>query len=188
LKRGGVFIDVGAYHGYFTKYACKLVSRKEGIVIAVEPDPDNYAVLRQSVPEGTKLVKAAIWINDGTAELRKGYSASTLTPLELHLERGLLLNNWITVKTLRLDTLIRQFNLMQVDLVKMDVEGAEFQILTDPKVDLAQIKAMMVEIHYPFTSHQSRAILASLKNKGFKLIPYFMPGEEARYHLYAFRP
>jgi len=45
LKNGGVFIDVGAYLGFFSNYAHKLVRKKGGLVIAVEPDPYNYIIL-----------------------------------------------------------------------------------------------------------------------------------------------
>ena len=39
LKNGGVFIDVGAYLGFFSNYAYKLVRKKGGLIIAVESDP-----------------------------------------------------------------------------------------------------------------------------------------------------
>ena len=105
----------------------------------------------------------------------------------LHEERKLLSDEWITVDGIRLDTLIKQFALNSVDLVKTDIEGAEYHILTDPDLDLAQVKAMIIEVHYPFTSPQNKAIISSLKSKGFQLYPFLGP-DKLRYHLYAIKP
>ena len=198
LKDGGVFIDVGAYVGVFSEYAYRLIRKKTGLVVAVEPDPDNYSVLRALIPEEVKLVNAAIWIENGFVKLRKGAprhirrypfskkvsDSSTLVPQPFHEERGLLSNEFIDVRSIRLDTLIRQLNLTQVDLIKMDIEGAELYILTDPNLDLTLVKAMIIEVHYPFASPQSKAIASSLRGKSFQLYPIFGL-DKLRYHLYA---
>jgi len=110
-----------------------------------------------------------------------------LVSTPLHEERKLLSDEWITVDGIRLDTLIKQFALNSVDLVKTDIEGAEYHILTDPDLDLAQVKAMIIEVHYPFTSPQNKAIISSLKSKGFQLYPFLGP-DKLRYHLYAIKP
>ena len=199
LRNGGVFIDVGAYLGYFSNYAYQLVRRKGGLVIAVEPDPENHSVLlRERVSNEIEVVNAAIWVKDGTVNLRRGKSrhsarhlsservsdSSTLVITQHHKERNLLSNELVSVNSIRLDTLIKQFNLRQVDLVKMDIEGAEYYVLTDPGLDLSKVKAMVVEVHYSFTSPQSKTIISSLKSKGFKLYPFFIQ-DKRRYHLYA---
>lgn len=43
-RMGNVVIDVGAHIGIFTLKSSKLVGEK-GIVIAIEPDPNNYRML-----------------------------------------------------------------------------------------------------------------------------------------------
>jgi len=200
LKNGGVFIDVGAYLGFFSNYAYKLVRKKGGLIIAIEPDPYNYAILCEQVPKDVKIVNAAIWTENKALKFRLGAPKSTkhkisgrisdsgsLVSTPLHEERRLLSNECIIVDGIRLDTLIRQFGLNSVDLVKVDIEGAEYHILTDPDLDLAPVKAMIIEVHYPFTSPQNKAIISSLKGKGFQLYPFLGP-DKLRYHLYATKP
>jgi len=194
LKNGGVFIDVGAYLGFFSNYAYKLVRKKGGLIIAVEPDPYNYAILCEQVPKDVKIVNAAIWTENKALKFRLGAPKSTkhkisgrisdsgsLVSTPLHEERRLLSNECIIVDGIRLDTLIRQFGLNSVDLVKVDIEGAEYHILTDPDLDLAPVKAMIIEVHYPFTSPQNKAIISSLKGKGFQLYPFLGP-DKLCYH------
>jgi hypothetical protein len=110
--------------------------------------------------------------------------SSSLVSTPLHEERKLLSDEWVTVNGIRLDTLIKQLGVNSVDLVKMDIEGAEYHILTDPDLDLAHVKAMIIEVHYPFTSHQNKAIISSLKSKGFQLYP-LLGLDKLCYHLYA---
>jgi len=72
LKNGGVFIDIGAYLGFFSNYAYKLVRKKGGLIIAVEPDPYNYAILCEQVPKDVKIVDAAIWTQNKPLKFRLG--------------------------------------------------------------------------------------------------------------------
>jgi len=48
LCRGCVFIDVGAHVGRYALLASRLVGA-EGLVVAVEPVPENYAVLLDNI-------------------------------------------------------------------------------------------------------------------------------------------
>ncbi|MEM3406001.1 MAG: FkbM family methyltransferase [Candidatus Pacearchaeota archaeon] len=60
LKKGDIVIDAGAYIGLFTLYASKKVG-KNGLVIAYEPDPENYKNLLENIKlnkcKNVKLIK-----------------------------------------------------------------------------------------------------------------------------------
>ncbi len=48
LKKGDTFLDIGANIGYYSVIAASLVG-EEGLVIAYEPDPENFRLLRQNL-------------------------------------------------------------------------------------------------------------------------------------------
>lgn len=48
LRKGDVFIDVGAHIGKYTILVAKIVG-KEGLVIAIEPNPENYETLLENI-------------------------------------------------------------------------------------------------------------------------------------------
>ena len=93
----------------------------------------------------------------------------------------------LRVGTVRLDTLIKMFELEKVDLVKMDIEGAEYPVLTDPSLDLSRVENMIVEVHYSFGSRESREIMRALAKHGFKIVPLYPDITSRYYHLLACR-
>ena len=125
-----VFIDVGAHIGYYTMLVHKLVAEK---IIAIEPYPRVFRILNRAI-EANKL-ENIITIN------RAAYNKSNVT-LELHLstKSGLssIFSSYLpktrggtaSVKTITLDEVVRTLNLDKIDLVKIDVEGAESYVLS----------------------------------------------------------
>jgi predicted GNAT superfamily acetyltransferase len=69
----------------------------------------------------------------------------------------------------------------------MDIEGAEYIILTDPTLDLSVVENMIVEVHYNYRSKESRDIMRALVQKGFKIAPLYPDNTSWAYHLVAFR-
>jgi len=69
LKRGSVFVDVGANVGYYTLMASKLVG-PQGRVYSIEPIPSTVAILKSNVKinncSNIKVCNAAAWSSKGT--------------------------------------------------------------------------------------------------------------------------
>ena len=137
LKRGDLVFDVGANRGYFSILA-GLKVRPEGRVIAFEPNPVVHADLErhvqlnglQDVVECSRLaladeVRDSAEFFVSASPVNSGLSS--LTPAEEWLEQGgLSRSNTIQVRTETLDRLVESMRLQRrVDLLKMDVEGAE---------------------------------------------------------------
>ena len=104
-----------------------------------------------------------------------------------HDEWGLLSGESIFVKTIRLDTLIRRSGLEKVELVKTDIEGAEYPVLTDPTLDLSKVENIIVEVHYRYGSRESWEIMQALARRGFKIVPLYPEPNSNRFHLLACR-
>lgn len=145
LQKGDVFFDVGADAGLYSILAGKCLSNS-GSVVAFEPHP----IRRQSLYRNASRNKTPIEIRsealanvDGTAELN--YS------LDLHdspTNQGSN-DDSITVKTASGDRLINEGAIPGPDVMKIDVEGAELNVLLGLEEYLSEreCRLIYVEIH-----------------------------------------
>jgi len=189
------FIDIGAYVGWHTVTAYRILrKRKVFKIVAVEPDPNNYRQLEKDIGGfgGIWLVNEAVSVSDGEEiDFHRGTAGRIATGTVLKgvgYEIGVHLTGEIVrVRTVRLDTLIKRFGLERVDLIKMDIEGAEYPVLTDPSLDLSRVENMVVEVHYRYGSRESREIMRALAKHGFKIVPLYPDTTSRYYHLLACR-
>lgn len=140
-------IDIGAHIGGTTLYAAK-----KGITVyAIEPDPTNYKMLLKNI-ESNNLEDKVVSINEacGVEGIRKFYihgSNSGVAGLKGNPARAGV-HEEISVKVSTLDSLIEKYNIKHCDLLKIDCEGAEYEILfgLDPKY-FTIIDSIVLEVH-----------------------------------------
>lgn len=127
----GIFIDVGAHIG---KYTVKLARNSSNKVIAIEPEKNNFSFLEKNI--ALNKLKNTICINKGA------YSAMTKLPFYFSGKgegtHSILKQDenreeiFIPVDTL--DNIVSQFGILQkINLIKIDAEGAEFEVLKGAK-------------------------------------------------------
>lgn len=163
-KQGEVIIDVGAHIGAYTIRHAKIVG-KDGLVIALEPDPENFRLLNENVKlnklSNVVALRMAAYGSDGTSILyRKGSSEHSL--ISAHHEE---FNGEINVPTITFDTLVRKFDINGVDWVKIDVEGAELAVLEGASNVLRIIRNLVVEVWY----ENAEELLRMLRQEGYKI-------------------
>lgn len=137
LEPGMVFVDVGANAGAFSLAAAKLVGNS-GCVLAFEPGPNCFQLLCDSV-ERNKLgnlhvFDVALTNQIGEAVLFMHYGK------ENSLGLGAGDSDDITsymVKTTTLAAVCRQQNIDRIDVMKMDVEGAQ-QLVMEGGMELIE--------------------------------------------------
>jgi FkbM family methyltransferase len=130
LKEGETVLDLGAYAG-LTAYLFASAVGPTGRVIAVEPDPETYRVLsgnlervRSKAVGWIEPVQAAIWSERGTVKFcSEGNMGATTSS---HARRG---HEPVDVEAKTLQQLAEEYGLDRVDAVKMDVEGAEYDVI-----------------------------------------------------------
>ena len=130
LKPGDVFVDVGAHVGYYTLLAAKLVG-ESGKVIAVEPNPPTIVRLERDIALNPfrNIVVRKVACTDKETTL-KFFQA----PVENTGESSINKSNAregaeISVPGVPLDKIVQELGIKRVDLVKIDVEGAEMSVL-----------------------------------------------------------
>ncbi|WNZ27310.1 FkbM family methyltransferase [Leptolyngbya sp. NK1-12] len=132
LKPGMVFLDVGAYHGIYSVLAGRKVT-SSGQVYAFEPTPSHSRRiqhhLRLNQINNVKVETLALSNSDGHTEfyipVNGVMSVGSIKPSLS--SRGKLKPT--TVETIRLDNYVKQQALSRIDLIKVDVEGAELLFL-----------------------------------------------------------
>jgi len=129
LRPGDSFVDVGGNKGDFALLAAKIVGPR-GKVICVEPEPKNFGWITRSVQlngyENIQLCNVALSDHDGEAALHLGAKSGFHTLLSGAPERD---HGFVKVKTRTLDGLLRDSKIQSVNILKIDVEGAELQVL-----------------------------------------------------------
>ena len=120
LGRGAIVLDLGANTGDFAR---QIKSRWDARCVCVEANPDHCA---QSGDLGG-VINAAV----------AGYDAETEFLISTNAEASSLYErvqvprqNRIKIRALTLDSVMRQAAITSVSLVKMDIEGAEIDVLT----------------------------------------------------------
>jgi len=120
LKEGMTFVDIGAHVGLFTLPAAKWVG-KSGRVVAFEPHPDNFAMLSRNAKANNlhpELINAAVSNSAGSVKLH----ASTFNSGDHQIYHSAS-RKGIAVDCVKLDEFFSSND--RIDLIKMDVQGAE---------------------------------------------------------------
>src|SRR5262249_35927794 len=136
LREGDIFIDIGANMGIFTLLGAQCVG-KTGKVISVEPSTRDYSLLHKNIEDNelSNVIAVKLALSDyvGTAELKiaedKHRGHNTLGGFIY--DTVLLGTETVEVETL--PGLLAKLHVHKVDLIKLDTEGAEYNILNASK-------------------------------------------------------
>ena len=128
LRPGDTAVDVGAHVGYFTLMMARQVG-PQGKVFALEPDPQNYQLLKRNVERNgyrnVVLFPYAALDREETVRLyrsRENRGDNRLFPRR----KG---ESFVEVQGVRLDRLLPPQEVPSLRLVKVDVQGAEGRVL-----------------------------------------------------------
>jgi FkbM family methyltransferase len=155
-------IDAGANIGLSVLYFKRLLPQAR--VLAFEPDPQIFAYLERNVHAaaltGVELENRAVHTMNGTLSFhREGADAGRIRSLQCA-------SGVIGVAAVRLRDILDK----KVDMLKMDVEGAETDIILDCVGHLDKVERLFIEYH-SFTGDRQRLpeLLMALRETGFRL-------------------
>lgn len=157
LTRGSVVVDVGAFVGLFSMKAAVFAGR----VVAIEPSVANYRTLEHNITRNrfgnVELWRAALWSSAGTSFLIDSGTRS-------HLSR----EGGYAVVTTTLEEVVRRVG--RVDLLKMDIEGAEYETLSrSDEHTLNSIDKVAAEVHLNDDTEKQKLklLVEKLERSGF---------------------
>jgi FkbM family methyltransferase len=164
LDPGMTFVDVGAQIGYFSIIAAALVGAG-GAVYSFEPDPDCFSRLAANSCAYPWVTAHKSAVADRTGEItfyrspkqsESGWGAifSEKDSKRAQLSvRVCALDNWMSVEGIE-----------RIDVLKMDVEGAEYRVLEGAQAVVAKTRPMMwVEANEVCLSRDSKSVSSILQ-------------------------
>lgn len=192
LRSGMVVLDVGAHVGYYARLCSQHVG-SPGRVFAFEPHPRTFAVLQQNLAGlgNVMAVQAAVAETEGSAELYDylmmsasgslHYDPALIDLQKAHIQvsdvapriaRDFPVETF-TVRTLAIDTFLQQQGVQQIDLVKMDIEGAEIGALRGMRQTIQQSPRLTLIMEYnpqalKAFDFQPQDALAEVMSLGFR--------------------
>ncbi len=150
LRPGGTFVDIGANEGFFTVQAAKIVG-PAGRVLAVEPQGRLQEVIRKNLElnglKNVTLVRSAVSDRPGEAELHISPSTNTGSTGLSQSTRYRVPHEAVPVNTL--EAILERAGIQVVDLMKMDIEGFEYEAITGAEKLFRdkRVKALALETH-----------------------------------------
>lgn len=163
LPRNAVVVDLGANRGAFSN----AIRRKYGwTCYVVEPNPDLWQNIEED--EGLRKFNVAIGPTDGPVEfhLCANSECSSILPVP-----GEMTTATIEVQGVTLRTLMSRQGIPRIDLLKVDIEGAEiglFQSLADEEIQrIGQIAVEFHELVGQIGMDELHALVRRMQSLGF---------------------
>jgi FkbM family methyltransferase len=171
-KQGDIVVDIGAHMGRYTIIGAKRVGA-QGKVVAIEAHPGNFEMLNRNIK-----------LNQLTNVIPLNYAVySKETKIKLYLpevESGYTIYNtimsnrartedkFVEVNANTLDYILQSKGITDVNWIKIDVEGAEFEVLKGASNVLSKSKdiALLIEVH---GLDNYRPILEFVSSYNFKI-------------------
>jgi FkbM family methyltransferase len=143
LSGARTIVDVGANIGLLSYYARRQAPQAR--IIAIEADPDTFAILNSNLTDQrVECFHQAVSSTPGTLDF---YSSSTSGWSSLYPVMGAADGRKVSVRSEPLSTTLRACNIGFIDFLKVDVEGAEYDILLgDPPLWQTPIRHLVAEV------------------------------------------
>jgi FkbM family methyltransferase len=165
IPYGSLVVDVGANVGVFSLFA----ARRARKVYALEPASSNFSLLMKNVRlvQNIQPLQLACGARD-----REGLLDLSGLPVTFSLKTNSSESESVSV--ISLESLFARYDIAQCDFLKLDCEGAEFEIVLDsaPSV-LSRITRIVMEYHDHLSDgFAHRHLSEKLQSLGFKTTVY----------------
>jgi FkbM family methyltransferase len=147
-KRGMCAFDIGAHLGYYSLLLAKCVG-SVGRVVSFEASPQNFSTLQRNISannlNNVELVNLAVFSNCGTIGMSVSLEGTSSGDWSICRK---VKGDSIQVQTISLDQFC-EVNQVLPDFLKIDVEGAEYDVLIGGRETIGRSRpTMLIELHH----------------------------------------
>jgi FkbM family methyltransferase len=137
-----VVVDVGAHHGVYAVILGKIIKERKGRLIAIEPNPEAFEVLKENVRlnglEGTCICEQiALMDKPGLSGLKLFGTESSVAKRGADVE----------IQVTTLENIMDKHGIERLDLLLIDVEGAELPVLKGFPWNRMRPEKIFCELH-----------------------------------------
>lgn len=178
VKYPKVIIDIGANIGTFSTLMS--LQHPKAKIYAFEPDPRTFKLLTTNltINQCQNVISERKGLSHQSGHARF-YSSniSGLSGLNRSTNQGKI--NTTRIRTINLSEILSKNKINQVDFLKIDAEGAEFDILLNsPNRIFYKIKEIVLEYHNHLTVHHHNEIIKKLQQHGYQIVTRPHPFEK----------
>jgi FkbM family methyltransferase len=159
-----VIFDAGANVGLASRFFLRQC--RTARVIAIEPDPDNFLMAQRNLSghaSRCEVLRAAVWGESGTLAVQRGDYRDGREWSTRVIPAGQ--DSALTTPAYSVTEIMALFGCDTVDLLKMDIEGAEINVFNAPDTSfLKRVRSCAIELHGPDCE---KAFFRAAKEHGF---------------------
>jgi FkbM family methyltransferase len=147
-KNPKIIVDAGANIGLTS--ICFANKFPESKIIAIEPEKNNFEILKKNTApyKNISLVHGALWHeNKKICLVDTGFGEwSYMTQAQNSVEKkfGEIRHE---VQGMTVDTIMNEQGIGHIDILKIDIEGAEREVFGDPSSWISKVDVLLVELH-----------------------------------------
>lgn len=183
IKNGDIILDVGASIGW---YSCKISETvgENGKIIALEPNPENFKYLKKNIDKNN--LKNIIPLNLGVWSSKKKMILilEKYSSILRNLNKSSKNKAKIDIDLDTIDNIVLKLKLDKVNLIKMDIEGAEIEALKGAKYTIGHQKriSLMIAAYHKTSSGKEtyKTLVPFLEKLNYKIFKEHLPFIYAR--------
>jgi FkbM family methyltransferase len=158
-----VIIDAGANIGLTSVFFANMYP--DAKIVAIEPESTNYGLLLKNIAPYSNIVavQAALWKE--STELALIDSGLGNYGFQTHARRATSQPSMVGyVPSITMNKLMEDYQLDHIDILKIDIEGAEKEVFENAMPWIDQVRAIEVETHDEMKTGCSRAVYLATKD------------------------
>lgn len=166
LSKVNRIIDAGANIGLASIYFTQYLNKPD--IIAIEPESDNFVQLKKNTNPYPNIIceNFAVWGNNSTVTMQNPHDNSS----SFMFSEKQVLPNTQSIQAITINAILKKYEWDYVDIVKIDVEGAEKEIFSADDVAnwISKTKLLIIELHDNFVSDCTKTFFSALQPFNYK--------------------